>query len=109
MSRRTDKVASLFHNEVAKFIQTLELPFLTTVSKVEITPDLKWCKVFVTILGNDDEKKTVIKILLKNRRQLQELVNENMDMKIIPRVRFATDYSVEYAARINELLNEANK
>jgi len=109
MSRRTDKVGSLFHQAVGKFIQTLELPFLTTVSKVEITPDLKWCKVFVTILGDDAQKKTVIKILLKSRRHLQELINDEMDMKIIPRVRFVTDYSVEYASRINELLNEANK
>lgn len=109
MSRRTDKVGSLFHHAVAKFIQTLELPYLTTVSKVEITPDLKWCKVFVTILGDDVQKKVVIKILLKQRRQLQELINDEMDMKIIPRVRFVTDFSVEYAARINDLLNEAKK
>jgi ribosome-binding factor A len=47
--------------------------------------------------------------LLKSRRHLQELINDEMDMKIIPRVRFVTDYSVEYASRINELLNEANK
>lgn len=109
MTRRTDKVSSLFHREVGNFLQSLELPSLTTISKVEITPDLKWCKVFITIMGTDIEKKAVMKILLKNRIQMQDQITKDVEMKMVPRVRFVIDRGEEYAAHINKLLRSAQQ
>lgn len=109
MTRRTDKVSSLFHREVGNFLQGLELPSLTTISKVEVTPDMKWCKVFVTIMGTDEEKNAVMKILMKNRIPMQEQITKDVVMKMVPRVRFVIDHGEEYAAHINELLREADR
>ena len=57
MSRRTEKVSSLLHQEIARLIQEFELPALTTVSKVQVTADLKWGKVFVTVMGDEAKQK----------------------------------------------------
>ena len=109
MSRRTDKVASLLQHEVGDFIHRLEMPALTTISKVEVTPDLKWSKIWITILGNEAKQTEVIKILMRSSRDLQKNLKSKMTMKFVPRVKFEVDHGEEYAAKINELLRKAQQ
>ena len=106
MSRRTEKVASLMQHEVGDFIIRQELPALTTISKVEVTPDLKWCKVWITIMGDESTHKEVIKILLENRRDLDDELRDKLTMKFVPRIKFVIDHGQEYAAHINDLLRK---
>ncbi|OGE73988.1 MAG: ribosome-binding factor A [Candidatus Doudnabacteria bacterium RIFCSPLOWO2_02_FULL_42_9] len=109
MSRRTEKVASLIQHEVGEFIIKLELPALTTISKVEITPDLKWGKLWVTVMGDDKEQKEVLSILGENLPELQRSLNQKLEMKFVPRIKFVLDHGEEYAAKINELLRKAHE
>lgn len=106
MSRRTEKVASLLHHEVGEYLLQLELPALTTISKVDVSPDLKWCKVWVTILGNPETQNGTLKTLNEKRGELQALLQDKLTMKFVPRVSFVVDHGEEYAAHINELLRK---
>ena len=108
MSRRTDKVASVLHQEVGNYLLQLELPALTTISKVEVTPDLKWCKVWITILGNETQQAEVLKILLENKRELQDQLIHKLTMKFVPRIKFVIDHAQEYASHINELIRKTH-
>ena len=109
MSRRTEKVSSLLHQEIARLIQEFELPALTTVSKVQVTPDLKWGKAFITVMGDESKQKQVLAELKKNIYSIQKAVNAEMGMKIVPRISFVLDHGEEYAAKINELLRKAQE
>lgn len=109
MTRRTEKVASLMHKEVAEFLLRLELPALTTISKVEVTPDLKWCKVAVTIMGDDEQKREVLQMLKENLGELQDLVNDRLEMKFVPKISFVQDLGEEYASHINELIRKTHE
>jgi ribosome-binding factor A len=110
MSRRTEQVESLIQRHLGNAMQKLELPFLTTISKVEVTPDLKHAKVWLTILpAGEDNEKQVLNILKENAYDLQGELIRQFEMKIIPRVSFKIDHSEEYAAHINELLNKDNE
>ncbi len=109
MSRRTQKVASLVQQDVGEFILRLELPALTTISKVEITPDLKWGKVWITIMGDDEQQKGVLEVLKENLPELQKELNRKLEMKFVPRLKFVVDHGEEYAAKINDLLRKANE
>jgi ribosome-binding factor A len=108
MSRRTEKVSSLLQHEIGDYILQLELPALTTISKVEVTPDLKWCKVWVTVMGDEKKQASVLDILNENLRDMQKELNQSLTMKFVPRVKFVLDHGEEYAAKINELLRKAN-
>jgi ribosome-binding factor A len=108
MSRRTEKVQSLVQQEVGEFIARIELPALTTISKVEITPDLKWGKIWITVMGDQAKQNDVLKILQENIFDLQGELNRSLAMKIVPRIKFVIDHGEEYAAKINELLRKAN-
>ncbi len=109
MSRRTEKVSSLLHQEIGRLIHQFELPALTTVSKVEVTQDLKWGKAFITVMGDEIKQKAVLAELKKSIYDIQKAVNLEMGMKIVPRISFVLDHGEEYAAKINELLKKARE
>jgi ribosome-binding factor A len=109
MSRRTEKVSSLLQQEIGDYLLQLELPALTTISKVEVTPDLKWCKVWITVMGDLKKQEAVMKVLTENLRDMQKELNQSLTMKFVPRVKFVVDHGEEYAAKINELLRKANQ
>src|SRR3990167_1744332 len=99
MTRRTQKVASLLPQEIGNYILRLELPALTTISKVEVTPDLKWCKVGVTVMGEEKQQKAVLDRLSEDVRDLQDELNRKLTMKFVPKVKFVIDKGEEYAAK----------
>ena len=108
-TRRTEQVASLIQQELGTLVQGLDLPAMTTISRVEVTPDLKHTKVWITIFSEDERmEKGILKILEKNMRDLQKGLNEALFMHHIPRISFAVDNSQHYASRINELLKRTH-
>ncbi|MEO8065870.1 MAG: ribosome-binding factor A [Candidatus Doudnabacteria bacterium] len=109
MSRRTEKVGSVLHQEVGDYIKRLELPALTTISKVEVTPDLKWSKIWVTVLGASAQQKEVLGILGEDLADLQRSLNRKLAMKFVPKIKFVIDHGQEYAAHINELLRKTHE
>ena len=109
MSRRTDQVASLVQKELGELMLGLELPAMTTISRVEVTPDLKHAKVWITIFSEDDRtEKDVLEILHKNMYELQGELNRKFTMHHTPRIAFAVDNSQHYASRINELIKRTH-
>lgn len=109
MSRRTEKVASLLHEEVGEYLKLLELPTLTTISRVEVTPDLKWCKIWITVMGIEKAQSEVLAVLAENQREMQRGLNQKLTMKFVPKIKFVIDHGEEYAAHINELLRKAHE
>ncbi|MEJ0021700.1 MAG: ribosome-binding factor A [Candidatus Doudnabacteria bacterium] len=109
MSRRTEKVASLMHEKIGEYLKLLELPALTTISKVEVTPDLKWSKVWITVMGDGKKQTEVLKIIGENLRDLQKQLNRELTMKFVPKIKFVMDHGEEYAAKINELLRKTHE
>jgi ribosome-binding factor A len=110
MSIRTDKVSSVIQRLLGEQMQLLELPFLTTITKVETTPDLKHAKVWISVMpaGEANEAKT-LKILKDNVYDLQGALIKGMEMKIIPRVGFTVDHAEEFNAHINDLLRKTHE
>jgi len=110
MSRRTDKVKATLQQEVAMQINQVELPAITTVSKVDVSPDLKHAKVWLTILTDDhDVEKAVLAELKDNIYDLQREVNKKFEMRNIPRISFVLDESEHYADNINRLLKKTHE
>lgn len=109
MSRRTEKVAALLQKEIGDYLIQLELPALTTISKVEVTKDLKWCKMWITVMGDKKIQDEVMNVLAENLYDLQGQVNRKLSMKFVPKIKFVLDHGEEYAAKINELLREAKE
>ena len=108
-TNRIAKVNSLIQHELApvllKFLEGQK--GLVTITKVETSRDMKWAKVWISILGgNDDEILTFIN---KNIYHIQGDLNHHFATKIIPRLQFFLDTSARYAQHIEELVKKIHK
>ena len=106
MTKRTQQVSALVQKEVAQYLARTELPALTTISKVEITPDLKWGKIWITVMGDALVHKQVLAELGEHMYDLQGELNRKLTMKFVPKIKFVIDHGEEYAAHINDLLRK---
>jgi ribosome-binding factor A len=106
---RVDKVAEAVRQEVSIIIHDrLKDPRLgfVTITRVEMTPDLRLAKVFFSVLGKDEEHKKTKQALDSSLGFIRKLVSERINLKFAPEILFKEDRSTEYSVRIEEVLNE---
>jgi ribosome-binding factor A len=77
-----------------------------TVTSVDTAPDLRHARVFVSVLGDDDQREASLAGLSSSHGYLQSRVASRLRMKHTPTLEFQYDPSVERVMRINELLRE---
>lgn len=81
---------------------------LISVVAVEVTPDLKYCKAFISVLGDSEAAGNAI-VGLKNavgyiRRELARRIN----LRNTPEISFVLDQSIEYGVNMSRLIDEVN-
>ena len=81
---------------------------LISVTKVKITPDLKYAKVYVSLLNSKNEEKT-IEALKKSAGFLRSLIAKRINLRITPELVFEKDDSMEYGMKIESILKDLNK
>ena len=79
---------------------------MTSVIKVETTADLKYCKVFISVLGNEEDKANVMKGLKNASGFMRHLLAERVNLRNTPELIFKLDDSVEYAIKMDKLIRE---
>jgi ribosome-binding factor A len=82
---------------------------LCSVIAAEVTPDLKFAKVYISILGNDEEKKNSLAGLNSAAGYIRKELGQRINLRNNPEVHFELDKSIEHGARIMDILSEINK
>lgn len=105
-SNRTEKLNSLIQQIIgASLLEVLHgAGGLTTVSRVETSGDARWAKVWISIVGGDDDK--IFEIINKNIYDMQGNLNNKLGMKMTPRISFYLDTTPRYVQHIDELLKK---
>ncbi len=108
-TNRIAKVNSLIEHELGPVLHEYlenEKGFIT-ITKVETSRDMKWAKVWISILNGDDDK--ILAAIEKNIYHIQGEVNKGFATKIIPRLQFFLDTSPRYVAHIDELVKKIHE
>lgn len=82
---------------------------MTSVIRVETTQDLKFCKIYISVLGNDAEKESVMKGLKNANPFIRRLIAQRVNLRHTPELIFKLDESAEYAIKMNQLINQISK
>jgi len=77
-----------------------------TVTSVETSPDLRAAKVFVSVLGDTDEREATLEGLRSSHGVIQARIAAETRMKRTPTLTFHYDDTIEKASRVSELLEE---
>jgi ribosome-binding factor A len=108
MKHRLERVNENIRRELSEIIRR-EVVFsapLVTVQSADISPDLKTCHIYVSVIGNEEQKKEVITRLLDKRKHLQHLLTKRVVLKYTPQLHFQIDHTLERGDRIMQILDE---
>ncbi|KID54637.1 ribosome-binding factor A [Pseudoalteromonas luteoviolacea] len=108
---RTDRVAQQIQKEIAVILQReIKDPRLgmVTVSAVEVSRDLSYAKIFVTVLSSksDEDTKQNLAILNDATGYIRSLLGKRIRARIMPELRFVLDNSLMEGMRISNLVDE---
>lgn len=78
-----------------------------TVTRVVAAPDLTLARVFVQLIGDDEERASTLEGLAAATPFIRSALSSRIDMRRVPEIRFEPDASLEHAMRIERLLAEA--
>ncbi len=76
---------------------------MTSVMAVEVTPDLKFAKIFVSVLGSEEEKEKTMEGLKKSASFARR-----MNLRNTPELTFILDNSIEYGVTMSKRIDEVN-
>ena len=106
---RVDKVSEAVRQEISLILQNkLKDPRLgfATITRVEMTADLRMAKVFFSVLGKDEDYKKTQQALESASGYIRKLVAARINLRFAPEIIFRDDRSSEYSVRIQEVLEE---
>ena len=107
-TRRTIRVDELLKQELAGLIRDMKDPRVgfTTVMDVRTSPDLRHARVYVSVLGDEEDKQETVGVLQRARGYLRARLGRDITLKYLPELHFELDRTLEQAARIDALLDE---
>ena len=111
-NNRLNRIDEEMKKELSNIIGTkLKNPSITgliSVTKVKVTPDLKFAKVYVSII-NSKSKKNTIAALKKASGFIRTELAKTINLRTTPEIIFELDDSMEYGARIDSILKDIMK
>jgi ribosome-binding factor A len=80
-----------------------------TVTGVEMSPDLRHARIFVSLMGPENEKKESLETLNHASGWIRHELGQRIRMKFLPEIIFQTDTSQEYGEHIDKLINDIHE
>jgi ribosome-binding factor A len=105
MRRVNEAVREVVSARLAEGLRDPRIGFVT-VTSVDTSPDLRHARVYVSVLGTDDERAATLAGLESAHGVLQQAVATELRMKHTPTLEFVFDESIQRGMRISELLDD---
>ncbi len=106
---RINKINEELMRTISTIIRELKdsrIPLMTSVVYVSATSDLRYAKVRVSVMGDDNVKKKALEGLKAAAGYIRREIGKRMQIRYTPELIFELDTSIEYGANINKILHE---
>lgn len=108
---KIERLNHVFMQEISNILMTEikdeDIKFVT-VTGVDITSDLSYAKVYVTVL-DEDKRKTTLEALNGASHFIRGKLSERVEIRHTPELKFLYDESIEYGNHIEEIIDKINK
>lgn len=109
---RPGRVQEALRQEVSRIlldeIKDPRLGFLT-ITKVELTDDLRYARIYFSVLGEEKEKRLALKGLNSAKGYIRGLLSERINLRFMPDIEFKIDQSLEHTKEIYDILDKIKK
>lgn len=111
-SQRPGRVQEAIRQEISKIVQAeMKDPRIgfITITKVELTDDLRFARIYFSILGEGKDKKLALSGLNSAKGYLKGLLADRIKLRYMPDIAFAIDESLEHTKHIYDILDQIKK
>jgi len=113
MTKRTERLNSLLKEVLSEVVrQDVKNPHvseLITITEVEITKDLHYAKVYVSVIGDEKERKETIDALQSAAGFISTMASKKVVMRYFPSLKFILDTTVDEQMKIDSLLKKIDE
>ena len=112
MSVRTEKVAGeikhKLNSAMSKDLSEISDLGMVTISKVIVSPDMKLAKIYLSFFGNKEPIDVCLERINSKKKHIRYLLAKHISLKYMPDLNFFHDDTIEYADKIQKLINTIN-
>ncbi|RCX11405.1 ribosome-binding factor A [Anaerobacterium chartisolvens] len=113
MVDRTSRISEEVKREISNIIQNElkdpRLPGLLSIISANVTRDLRYAKVYVSVMGSEEDKKNAISALKSAAGFIRRELGHRVQLRYTPEIQFELDNSIEYGAYMSKLINDTVK
>lgn len=105
LNRINEELRKEISNIISFELKNPDATGLISVTKVKITPDLKYAKVYISMLNSKNNEKT-LEALKKSAGYIRTIIAKRINLRITPELVFEEDNSMEYGMKIDSILKD---
>ena len=108
-TRINGEVLKELSNIIRSEIKDPRINPMTSVVAVEVAPDLKTCKAYISVLGDEKSQKDTITGLKSAEGYIRRQLARTVNLRNTPEIRFILDKSIEYGINMSKLIDEVTE
>ena len=108
-TRINGEVLKELSNIIRSEIKDPRINPMTSVVAVEVAPDLKTCKAYISVLGDEKSQKDTITGLKSAEGYIRRQLARTVNLRNTPEIRFILDQSIEYGINMSKLIDEVTE
>lgn len=108
-TRINGEVLKELSNIIRSEIKDPRINPMTSVVAVEVSPDLKTCKAYISVLGDEKSQRDTITGLKSAEGYIRRQLARTVNLRNTPEIRFILDQSIEYGINMSKLIDEVTE
>ena len=108
---RLERIKQEVKREMSSIVRELKDPRIspmTSIVAADVSRDLKYAKIYVSVMGTDKEKKATMDALKSATGFIKREIGSRLDLRCVPQPTFVLDSTIDYGMHINELIHKIN-
>lgn len=113
MVERTNRISVEFKKEISNIIRNElkdpRLAKLISVTWAKVTRDLRYAKVYISVMGNDEQKNSTMAALKSASGFIRREIGQRINLRYTPEIHFELDNSIEHGVYMSKLIKDTLK
>ncbi len=108
-TRINGEVQKELSNIIRNEIKDPRIHVMTSVVSVEVAPDLKTCKAYISVLGDEKAQEDTLAGLKSAEGYIRKQLAGTINLRNTPQIQFILDKSIEYGVNMSKLIDDVNQ
>jgi len=109
INRISEEIKKVVSDLLSREIKDPRISPMTSVVKVDVTSDLSYANIYISVLGTEEEKENTIKGLQSAKGFIRREIGNRIDLRFVPEPIFHLDQSIEQSIYISNIIDKLNK